>query len=262
MSRLLGALLLLASGAGQAGPVVSIIIDDLGNRGRLDRRAVALPGPVAMSVLPHTPHARHVAERARRAGKEILVHLPMQSEAAPDAPPGTIALHDTRRQLEGHLRRALEAVPHAVGVNNHMGSLITRHPGHMAWLMNALAEHPRLFFVDSRTTKFTVAGRVAGEHGVPALSRDVFLDDDPSREAVERAFDELVDIARRRGRAVAIGHPHPVTLKVLEERLPELAALGVTLVPLSEMLESRLVETGMAETERVKEERWLPYSSR
>jgi polysaccharide deacetylase 2 family uncharacterized protein YibQ len=262
MNRLFGALLLLASGSAQAGPLVSIIIDDLGNRGHLDRRAVALPGPVAMSVLPHTPHARHVAERARRAGKEILVHLPMQSEAALDSPPGTIALHDTRRQLEDRLRRALEAVPHAVGVNNHMGSLITRHPGHMAWLMKALAGHPHLFFVDSRTTKFTVAGRVAGEHGVPSLSRDVFLDDNPSREAVEQAFDELVDIARQRGRAVAIGHPRAATLDVLEERLPELANLGVTLVPLSEMLESRMVETEMVETDRVKEERWLPYSSR
>lgn len=262
MNRLFGAVLLLASGAAQAGPVVSIIIDDLGNRGRLDRRAVDLPGPVAMSVLPHTPHARHVAERARRAGKEILVHLPMQSEAAPDSPPDTIALHDTRRQLEDHLRRALAAVPHAAGVNNHMGSLITRHPGHMAWLMKALAEHPHLFFVDSRTTKFTVAGRVAGEHGVPSLARDVFLDDDPSREAVERAFDELVDVARRRGRAVAIGHPRATTLDVLEERLPELAARGVTLVPLSEMLESRMVESGIVDSEGVKEGRWLPYSSR
>lgn len=262
MSRLFGVLLLLASGAGQAGSVVSIIIDDLGNRGRLDRRAVALPGPVAMSVLPHTPHARHIAERARRVGKEILVHLPMQSERVSESAPGTIALHDTRGQLEDHLRRALDAVPHAAGVNNHMGSLITRHPGHMAWLMKALAEHPHLFFVDSRTTRFTVAGRVAGEHGVPSLSRDVFLDDDPSREAVERAFDELVDIARRRGRAVAIGHPRATTLDVLEERLPELAALGVTLVPLSHMLESRVADTGIVETESVKEERWLPYSSR
>lgn len=262
MNRLFGALLLLGSGAAQAGPVVGIIIDDLGNRGALDRRAVALPGPVAMSVLPHTPHARHVAERARRAGKEILVHLPMQSEEARDIPPATIALHDTQRQLEDHLGRALESVPHAVGVNNHMGSLITRHPGHMTWLMSALSKHPRLFFVDSRTTKFTVAARMADEHGVPALSRDVFLDDDPSREAVERAFDRLVETARRRGRAVAIGHPHPTTLAVLEERLPRLAELGITLVPLSEMLDAEILETGISDTNAAKEERWLPYSSR
>lgn len=252
MNRLVGALLLLASGAVQAGPVVSVIIDDLGNRGALDRRAVALPGPVAMSVLPHTPHARHIAHRARQAGKEVLVHLPMQGETSPEVPPDTIGLHDTRRQVEDHVRRALEAVPHAAGVNNHQGSVITRHPGHMAWLMSSLAGHPRLFFVDSRTTDRTVAARLAGEHGVPALSRDVFLDDDPSRDAVERAFDRLVDTARRRGRAVAIGHPRDTTLAVLEERLPRLAGLGVELVPLSEMIE----------TESAKEERWLPYSSR
>lgn len=262
MIRLLGALLLLGSGVAHAGPLVSIIIDDLGNRGALDRRAVALPGPVAMSVLPHTPHARHVAERARRADKEILVHLPMQSEAAADTPPDTIALHDTRRQLETRLRQALTAVPHAVGINNHMGSLITRHPGHMDWLMSAMSRHPRLFFVDSRTTDRTVAAQLAGEHGVPALSRDVFLDDDPSREAVEQAFDRLVATARQRGRAIAIGHPRATTLSVLEQRLPELAAHGITLVPLSEMLETDIVETRISDTKKAEEERWLPYSSR
>lgn len=252
MRRLFAVLFLLGAGAAQAGPVVSIIIDDLGNRGALDRRAVALPGPVAMSVLPHTPHARHVAERARKAGKEILVHLPMQSAAETDVPPATIGLHDTRGQLEAALRRALEAVPNAVGINNHRGSLITRHPGHMAWLMEALTRHRPLFFVDSRTTKFTVAARVAAEHGVPALSRDVFLDDDPDREAVDRAFDRLVETARRQGRAVAIGHPRAATLAVLEERLPELAEHGIRLVPLASMLA----------LEHQEEERWLPYSSR
>lgn len=252
MIRLAGALLLLAAGAVQAGPVVGIIIDDLGNRGALDRRAVALPGPVAMSVLPHTPHARHVARRARQAGKEVLVHLPMQAEAAPAESAGTISLHDTRRQLENHVRRALEAVPHAAGVNNHQGSVLTRHPGHMSWLMNTLSGYPRVFFVDSRTTHRTVAARVAEEHGIPSLSRDVFLDDDPSREAVEKAFDRLVETARRRGRAVAIGHPRAATLEVLEKRLPRLAAQGIELVPLSEMIEDPSPE----------EERWLPYSSR
>lgn len=250
MSRWLAACCLLFAGSAPAGPQVSVIIDDLGNRGALDRRALALPGPIAMAVLPHTPHAIHVAERAHRMGKEVLVHLPMQSQASITAPEGFIDLHDTREQLEEHLASALAAVPYATGVNNHMGSLITRHPGHMDWLMAALARQPGLFFVDSRTTKFTVAEKTAHEHGVPALARDVFLDDDPEPAAVERAFDRLVETARRRGQAVAIGHPLPVTLDVLERRLPQLAALGITLIPLSEMLKAE------------RESPWQTYSSR
>ena len=250
MKRALAALCLLVAGSAQAGPRVAIIIDDLGNRGALDRRAVALPGPVAMAVLPHTPHAEHVARRAHRAGKEILVHLPMQSQGAVNAPDGAIALHDSRQKLEARLFRALEAVPFATGVNNHQGSLITRHPGHMDWLMAALATRPGLFFVDSRTTKFTLAEKTARSHGIPALARDVFLDDDPALEAVERAFDRLVETARRRGRAIAIGHPLPATLSVLERRLPQLRELGITLIPLSDMLTSE------------QEPQWETYSSR
>ncbi len=116
--------------------------------------------------------------------------------------------------------------------------------------------------MDSRTTDRTVAAQLAGEHGVPALSRDVFLDDDPSREAVEQAFDRLVATARQRGRAIAIGHPHATTLSVLEERLPELASLGISLVPLSAMLETDFVEAGTSNTKTAEEERWQPYSSR
>lgn len=250
MNRALVALCLLVAGTAQAGPLVSVIIDDLGNRGKQDRRAVALPGPIAMAVLPHTPHAIHVAERAHRAGKEVLVHLPMQSQESVSAPEGAIALQDTQPQLETLLSRALEAVPHAIGVNNHQGSLITRHPGHMAWLMSALARRPELMFVDSRTTKFTVAERLAKEHGVPVLARDVFLDDEPNRAAVERAFDRLIETARRKGSAIAIGHPHDVTLDVLEARLPELEALGIALVPLSEMVKSQ------------QESQWQTFSSR
>lgn len=236
-ARVLFVGLMLCAGTAWADVRVSIIIDDLGNRAVLDRRAVALPGPVAMSVLPHTPHARRIAESAHAAGKEVLVHLPMQrlEEARPG--PGVLHLDITRGELERTLHDALDAVPYASGVNNHMGSLLTRHPGHMAWLMSALRQRGALFFVDSRTTRHTVAERLAREHGVPALSRDIFLDDDPGPEAVNAAFDRLLDVARRRGAAVAIGHPRRATLEVLEARLPRLADDGVALVTLSELLQ-------------------------
>lgn len=230
--------LLLWAGEVFSGPQVAIIIDDLGNRGVLDRRAVALPGPVAMSVLPHTPHARQIAERANAAGKEVLVHLPMQRLDELTPGPEVLSLASTRTVLERLLDGALASVPHASGVNNHMGSLITRHPGHMGWLMSALARRGGLFFVDSRTTSRTVAAMMAREKGVPVLSRDVFLDDDRDPAAIAAAFDRLEATARRKGRAVAIGHPYPATLALLEERLPRLPEAGFELVKLSTLLQS------------------------
>jgi uncharacterized protein len=218
-------------------PIVSIIIDDIGDRLPEGRRAVALPGPVALSFLPFTPHAERLARAAHAQGKEVMLHLPMQAMSGSDLGPGAVHMHMHREEFGRTVRAAVASVPHVVGVNNHMGSLLTRHPGHMSWLMEELVEaEPALFFVDSRTSVYTVAERMAREAGVPALRRHVFLDHNPAPEAVEAELARLLRLARRHGAAVAIGHPYPSTLDVLEARLPGLKAQGVELVPLREMM--------------------------
>ena len=214
--------------------LISIIIDDLGNALAAGQRTIRLDGAVACAILPHTPHGRTLAEEARAAGKEIMLHLPLQSQDGVGwAGPGELGLDVTRDQFRRILKRDLDSVPYIVGINTHMGSLVTRHPGHMDWLMEELSQRKNLFFVDSFTTPDSVALMAARDWGVPAARRDVFLDDDRSAEAVEAAFERLVDRARERGHAIGIGHPYPATLEVLETRLPDLAREGVTLVPVS-----------------------------
>src|SRR5690606_32302890 len=115
----------------------------------------------------------------------------------------------------------LASVPHARGVNNHMGSLITRHPGHMTWLMQSLARDG-LFFVDSYTHPQSVALEMAREGGIPTARRDVFLDHVPEPEAIAFQFRRLVSRAKRNGQAIGIGHPSPETLEFLQAALPVL----------------------------------------
>lgn len=142
----------------------------------------------------------------------------------------------TRSQFNSTLRAAITAVPHAIGLNNHMGSLLTRHPGHMDWLMNELKEHDISYFIDSRTTHQTVALQLAKEHQVPSRKRDVFLDDDPSKEAVEKQFQRLIRVAKKHGGAIAIGHPYETTLTALEKHIPRLHEYGLVLVAASKMI--------------------------
>jgi polysaccharide deacetylase 2 family uncharacterized protein YibQ len=219
-----------------ASPTVAIIIDDLGYRGTEGARTLRLPGKVTVSILPHTPFARELAEGAYARGIEVMLHLPLQAvESDHDPDPGFIGLDTGDRELVSLLDDDLSSIPHVAGVNNHMGSLLTRHPGHMTWLMQAL-EHRHLFFVDSYTTASSVALQIAHEVGVPAVRRHVFLDTDPDPDAVSAEFDRLVALARQQGYAVAIGHPYPDTLEVLERRIPELARDGVRLVPASQVI--------------------------
>ena len=218
-------------------PLLAVIIDDLGNQRRAGLAVVDLPGPVACAFMPHTPFATELAELAHARGKEVMLHLPMQpNQMQRVAGLGEISLDNQRSDLRRILASDLATVPHAVGVNNHMGSLITRHPGHMAWLMDELAQRGNLFFVDSYTSAESVALATALEYGVPALRRHVFLDGDPSPAAVALQFERLQRQARQRGFAVAIGHPYPATIEFLQKVLPSLAEAGFELVSISELL--------------------------
>ena len=215
---------------------VSIIIDDMGDRYSEGQEAVNLPGPVACAFLPRTPHARELAEQAYAQGKEVLLHLPMQSMGGEPLGPGGVTLDMGPRQFMDTVRRDLSDIPHVMGVNNHMGSLMTQHPGDMQLLMDVLKRHGGLMFVDSRTTARTVAQQLAAENGVPNLRRNVFLDDELSADAIRQQFARLVREARTQGSAVAIGHPHATTMRVLAHLLPTLRGQGVELVSLRHML--------------------------
>ncbi len=219
-------------------PRLVIIIDDLGDNLALGLRALDLPGRVTPAILPHTPHAVALANRAHEAGLEVMLHLPMSNHNGRHPGPGALHAGMDRALFDDTLLRNLAAVPHVSGVNNHMGSKLTERPLAMTWLMRELRRQG-LYFVDSRTSRHTIAERQAGLQGVPNLRRDVFLDHDPAPQAVAARFEELVTRARRQGVAVGIGHPYPETLALLERKLPGLALRGVELVHPGEVLGGR-----------------------
>jgi hypothetical protein len=222
--------------SGQA-PRIAIIIDDLGYQLAAGQRAVNLPGPVACAVLPETPRAAALAEAAFARGKDVLLHLPLQSmQQSGAAEPGSIHLDMTRREFARAFARSIASVPHAVGISNHQGSLLTQHPGHMRWLMEEIEAQGNLFFVDSYTTHRSIALSLARENGVPAARRDVFLDSDRSPQSLEREFERLKKLSRLHGMAVGIGHPYAATLAFLELELPKLAGEGFELVGIGEYI--------------------------
>lgn len=236
--RLILSLFLLLSGTALAdSPRIAIIIDDLGYHLANGKRAIELPGNLTFSFLPGSPRARFLANQAHAAGKEVLLHLPLQADSSDQSvEPTEISLDMSRAGLEVAFSQALDAVPHVAGINSHRGSLLTRHPGHMMWLMQEIAKREQLFFVDSYTTHHSIAMQIAEESGVETTRRDVFLDPDRSPETVAREFERMKALARHRGQVVAIGHPYPSTLELLERELPRLVEEGFELVSVSEMV--------------------------
>jgi len=221
-------------------PVITIIIDDVGiHRGR-SQRALDLPGPLTYAFLPHSQHGRELAEMAYLNDQEVILHLPMQPLDNRRIDKGALTQQQNQQQFLTTLRDNLKRIPHIRGVNNHMGSLLTQKSEQMQWLMQELAHYDDLFFIDSRTSPNSIGYQQARRQGLSSLRRNVFLDNDINITAINRQFMKLLDIARRQGSAVAIGHPYPATLTYLENMLPALPLLGIRLLPASELIEHKI----------------------
>lgn len=236
MSLLLAVLL---AGSVHAAPAptkayLSLIIDDLGQNIERDNRVLALPGPVAVAIMPDTPHATNFARQAHKAGRTVILHMPMEPATGPYAWHPGAPVEALSRRLDA----ALAKVPFAAGLNNHMGSRMTSQAAPMAWLMREL-QGRGLFFVDSRTSAATVAAAKAQAIGLAHVSRDVFLDDVRTPEAILAQLRLGIELARRQGSAVLIGHPYPQTLAVLERELPRLASQGIEWIEIRQMIAER-----------------------
>ncbi|MDT8442026.1 MAG: divergent polysaccharide deacetylase family protein [Desulfuromonadales bacterium] len=216
---------------------VAIIMDDLGRSFHAAQTLLSFAEPVAFSILPGESQAAAVAEMAHLAGREVLLHLPMEPRGYPEINPGhdALLLSQTDDEIERRIDGFLQRVPYAVGVNNHMGSRFTEDRRAMTTVMQSV--HRRgLFMVDSLTTGRSVVVDVARELRVPWQRRDVFLDNVAEVEAIAEQVALLVAKARRHGMAIGLCHPYPETLQALGRELPLLAERGVKVVPVATLL--------------------------
>jgi polysaccharide deacetylase 2 family uncharacterized protein YibQ len=216
---------------------IVLIIDDVGFDHQPLDAAMHIDPNLNFSVLPNAQHAHEFAEELHRAGFEVLCHLPMEPVDYPHQSPGKNAVMTamTDAQIAETTREDIAAVPHAAGVNNHMGSRATSDPRVMRAVLTSMPKG--MFFIDSMTSSRSVAERVAREMRVPTAARQVFLDDVQEEGAVRRQLAQLTADAEHRGVAIGIGHMYPVTVRVLGEAAPELRAKGFRFVRASEAVD-------------------------
>lgn len=224
-----------------AKPMIAVILDDLGPNQAGTEAAIDLPPPITLAFLPYAENLPKLTAKARAAGHELLVHVPMEpdGEGGEDPGPQVLLTRLGPDEVLKRLRWDLDRFDHYVGINNHMGSKFTKDPARLAIVFKELKKRG-LLFIDSRTTAETAARRVAEEIGVPFAERQVFLDNIRSIENLRESLAELEALARKGGSAIAIGHPHGITLKALREWLPSLEGKGFALVPVSAIVRRHL----------------------
>ena len=200
-----------------SGPMVSIIIDDMGFKDKVCVELIGLDLNLSFAFLPFGPHTAAQLALAHARKRDILVHVPMEPQDSQWLPgQGALFTAMNAREIRQTLEQDIAAIPHAVGINNHMGSRFTEQRAGMQACLALLRQHD-LFFVDSATSARSTGFALAREMGVKTARRDIFLDNSQEPQKIRMQLDALFDLARKKGSAIGIGHPHQATLDVLRQ---------------------------------------------
>lgn len=213
---------------------LAIVLDDIGNS-QHDLLALQLPSAITFSILPYTPYAKDIAKFALSQEREVLLHVPMQAKMHNEKlGKGALMLNMQEITFKTELNKAVQYLPDATGINNHMGSTLTEHIKQMQWTMEVLNKQG-LYFLDSRTTAQTIAESTAKISGTPALRRHVFLDNIKTEAAMDTQLQRAIELGKDQFSVVIIAHPYPETIKFLAKKFKQ-KRNDVILVSLQELL--------------------------
>jgi polysaccharide deacetylase 2 family uncharacterized protein YibQ len=192
---------------------------------------------MTFAILPNTPHARKVALLAHESGEQVMLHLPMEPRDSDrySLEKDTVLAGMDKKEVQTILQRDLAQIPYVRGVNNHMGSKATEDAGVMQALMEVLKKEG-LFYIDSHTSSHTLGPQMARQAGVAFGSNDRFIDQEKDSLKIKKAIRQSMEKAKKEGKAIAIGHPHPLTVQTIREMIPEIEKAGIKLVFASEVV--------------------------
>lgn len=231
-------------------PMIAVIIDDMGVDKKRSEKILQLPGPLTISLMSYAEDLDRLAGEARRQGDELMMHLPMEPMAEHvDPGPGALLTSLSEDEIKRRFSADLDRFSGYVGINNHMGSKFTAYAPGMTLVMQELRRRG-LLFIDSLTTEHSVGLELAHRFGIPTAGRNVFLDNAGDLISVDTQLAQTEAVARKKGNAIAIGHPRDATIQALAAWLPTLEKKGFVLVPVTAVVRARMAEKpAMAKTE-------------
>ncbi|KOP82605.1 divergent polysaccharide deacetylase family protein [Cytobacillus solani] len=246
MKRLLCLLVLLFSlnqplftEASQMKRELAIVIDDLGNNMKGTEEILELPITLTAAIMPFMPSTKADAELAKRNGHDVIVHLPMEPKKGKKSwlGPGAITTDLSDEEIRKRVVAAIKDVPHAIGMNHHMGSKATENERVMRIVLEVCKEYG-FFYLDSKTTANSVVGKIANQLNIPYLENNLFFDDVYTTRHVTKQANLLAGKLNKSEQIIAIGHvgvSGPIMASVLEAYIP-VYKNKAELVPLSKLI--------------------------
>ncbi len=212
-----------------------IVIDDVGNNVFQLKPFLKLPFKITFAILPGLPYTKEAARLIHEAGKEYIIHQPMDAVGGQKTGPGAIHIGMKEATVTEVLSTNVKELPYARGMNNHMGSAGTADEEIMTYLFHFLKKN-HMFFLDSRTTAQSVGRKIAAETGIPFAERSVFLDNKQEKKSIEKSIERGLEISEKKGHAVMIGHVWSSELaQILLDLYPTLLENNYTLNNLTDL---------------------------
>jgi len=216
----------------------ALIIDDMGYSMDDIKELCSMKKDITIAVLPYSPYAEETAQLAHHNGLEVILHLPLESMNNIHDNEHTLGLINSRmdqKEISEILNTNLSMVPFISGVNTHMGSKVTKEKALMEIILGNIKPTP-LYFIDSRTTPYSVAYDMAQNMKIPSAYRHIFLDNKTDSDYIKKQLIKLFKSAEKNGETVGIGHPFPETLQVLKENIHLAKKYNVKLVFASQIV--------------------------
>jgi len=212
------------------------VIDDAGHNLRDLQPFLDFPGPITIAVLPGLAYSVESAHRVREAGKELLLHQPMESIGGTDPGPGAVMAGMGSDEIRAIINRNLDELWPVAGMNNHEGSRVTMDAEAMETVLE-LSRERGILFLDSRTTAQSAAPQVARRLGITIGERDIFVDNNPDRESMLYFITRGLSVAQRQGWAIMIGHAwSPELAPLLNELYADLIEQGYTFSTVADII--------------------------
>jgi polysaccharide deacetylase 2 family uncharacterized protein YibQ len=205
-------------------PKIALIFDDLGESLKELEEIYSLHTPLTISIIPGLKYSKNIAYIGSNCGFSVLIHLPLEpkdNKSYLTKKYKIISGSLSKREIDSLLRRYLNSIRLAIGVNNHMGSAATENPELMRVVLRALKQK-NLFFIDSRTSLKSVACDIARREGVICAHNEGFIDSINNPLVIEKKLKKLLKRAKRKGKIIIIVHPKKNTIRVLKNTLPNL----------------------------------------
>lgn len=235
-------------------PAVVIIMKGLGLSASTTEAALQLPTEVTFGFSPYAPSLVRWSKIAHQQGREFLLQVPMETYDTRTNNPGPYALMSASPKEDNitRLKMLLSLTNNYEGIYSDQNEKFSHNIASIRPILKELKKMGVYYVYGNGYSNHTMI-QTADDIDYPMLISDMVIDSDISVEGINDGIKKMVNLAKRKGYVVAMAHPYPMTIRILEQWLPDASEQGVRVMPVSALLGKNIVRAKDSSSQNMPE---------